>query len=70
MNIKNYIDISVNLQDEMPSWPGSPGFSIHQYSHLHEGASNNSRIEMDLHVGTHIDAPRHFIDAGKSIDSR
>jgi arylformamidase len=35
-----------------------------------EGASsNNSRLMMGAHTGTHIDAPRHFIDGAASIEA-
>lgn len=35
---------------------------------LKEGA-NESRIEMDSHTGSHVDAPRHVLGDGKTIDS-
>jgi arylformamidase len=29
---------------------------------------NNSRLDSDTHVGTHLDAPFHFIQDGKTVD--
>ena len=34
-----------------------------------EKGVNQSRISMDIHTGTHIDAPFHMIDGGKTIES-
>ena len=33
-----------------------------------EDVANTSRISIGVHTGTHVDAPLHFIDGGKSID--
>lgn len=29
---------------------------------------NNSKLECDVHIGTHIDAPWHFVPKGKTIE--
>lgn len=43
--------------------------AIRQVASIHEGdESNVSQIRMSVHTGTHIDAPRHFIEQGKTID--
>jgi arylformamidase len=34
---------------------------------LKEGA-NESRLEIDLHTGSHVDAPYHFLENGKTIE--
>ncbi len=31
--------------------------------------SNNSRLNMDVHTGTHIDAPWHFIQSGATVEA-
>jgi len=31
-------------------------------------AHNETSLEMNIHTGTHIDAPLHFVSNGKSID--
>lgn len=67
--MKDLIDISLALHEGLPSWPGSCGFRLVRTSVLDgEGHSNNSRIEMDVHVGTHIDAPWHFIPGGRTVE--
>ena len=61
------IDISVPVEDGMPIWPGSVGVKLTWTQRLEDGDfSNNSRLDCDVHVGTHIDAPLHFIEGGAS----
>ncbi len=63
------IDITRPFLNNMPAWPGSLGFRVHSSSSfargdLHEG----NVVVMDLHAGTHIDAPRHFLEGKKAVD--
>ncbi len=63
------IDISVPLTNKIPIWPGSNGFSQIQKKSINDGyQSNVTLIDMDIHVGTHIDAPFHFLMDGKTIE--
>ena len=67
--MKNIIDISVPLYSDMPVWPGSAGIQLTQTSRLDKGDGvNNSKLICDVHIGTHIDAPLHYITDGKSIE--
>jgi arylformamidase len=53
----------------MPVWPGSPGFRLIQTLSLARGdVANNSRLESDIHVGTHVDAPWHFLQDGATVE--
>lgn len=63
------IDISMPLQADMPAWPGTPGLRTSSYMAIAAGQqANATQIVMDAHSGTHIDAPRHFIDDGATVD--
>jgi arylformamidase len=62
------IDISVPLHDGLPVWPGGADFSVEQMSTERGDDANVSVLNCDLHAGTHIDAPLHFIEGGKSVD--
>ena len=65
----HFIDISMPLQPGMPVWPGSSGFRLIQTMRLDSGdPSNVSRLDCDVHVGTHVDAPQHYLDGGKTLD--
>lgn len=65
----NIIDISVPLREGMPAWPGSIGLRREWVKRIDRGdSSNGSAISCDVHLGTHIDAPLHFIDGRESVD--
>ncbi len=65
----NIIDISVPLREGMPAWPGSIGLRREWVKRIDRGDnSNGSAISCDVHLGTHIDAPLHFIDGRESVD--
>jgi arylformamidase len=63
------LDITVTLRNGMPLWPGSAGFRLSQSASLKAGDPVNvSRMDCDVHVGTHVDAPIHFIEDGAAVD--
>jgi arylformamidase len=62
-------DISVTLTDDLPTWPGSPGVLTKLRAAIDEGdEANVTQLNMDVHSGTHVDAPRHFIDHGATVE--
>lgn len=62
-------DITLPLSPELPVYPGDPPISVESWNSIADGDSANvSRLHMGSHSGTHIDAPYHFNDAGKSVD--
>jgi arylformamidase len=63
------IDISIPITPTMPIWPGDELVELTQTSAIAKGdAANISRIAMGVHTGTHIDAPKHFIESGITVD--
>lgn len=63
------IDISVPLKSDLPVWPGSPGFKLYRTMNLAAGdEANVSQLDTDVHVGTHVDAPCHFIESGTAVE--
>ena len=65
----NWIDVTVPLKEGMAIWPGDVNIKIERRRSMERGdAANNSAISMGVHTGTHMDAPKHFIKDGKSID--
>ena len=62
-------DISLPISPGMPVWPGDPSVELKQISSIQYGDhANVSQIKMSVHTGTHIDAPNHFINLGKTIN--
>lgn len=63
------IDISLGIHPDMPVWPGDPPLVLERISTIGpESHANVSRIASGVHIGTHVDAPLHFIEGGASID--
>ena len=63
-------DVSVPLTNTMPVWPSGPPIRLLPQPHLSKDGSytiNETVIEMGSHMGTHIDAPYHFVAAGKRL---
>ena len=64
-----FIDVSMDIEDGMLHWPSDPEVEIDDYSDIKKGAaSNNSKITCGVHTGTHMDAPKHFIEGGVGVD--
>ncbi|MEM7453424.1 MAG: cyclase family protein [Planctomycetota bacterium] len=62
-------DVTVPTHPGIPVWPGGPSFSSTNTDRIADGAvCNVTDIEMCVHTGTHIDAPLHFSDGGRSVD--
>jgi arylformamidase len=62
-------DISLTITPDLPVWPGDPAIQLERVSKMEEGEHNNvSQMAMSVHVGTHVDAPYHFIADGKTIE--
>ena len=62
-------DLTLPLGPATPLYPGDPPFAMEMYRRLARGdTSNNSRLRMGAHNGTHIDAPAHFVEGGATVD--
>jgi len=65
-----WIDVSVPLRNGMSGWPGDKPFERTLTHTIAGGASNNlSQFASSAHVGTHMDAPLHFLADAPSVDS-
>lgn len=65
-----YIDISVGLEHGMPVWPESTGIHIGWTKDMKQGdASNLTRLDMDVHVGTHLEGDLHSFKEGVTVDN-
>ncbi|MDB6081102.1 MAG: hypothetical protein JWO53_374 [Chlamydiia bacterium] len=62
------IDLTHSLNEAAPSWSGSCGFHAHICMDYAEGC-RVMQYEMSAGIGTHMDAPLHFIKEGMDIAS-
>ena len=64
-----YILLSHILDKATPTYGNSSKMGITQSRSMVLGDSSNEHfLEFNNHIGTHIDAPYHFDDGGKSLD--
>jgi len=62
-------DISLTISPEMPVWPGDPAVALELVESMDEGAhANVSQLSTGVHVGTHVDAPHHFLNNGRTVE--
>jgi kynurenine formamidase len=71
------IDLSLVLSDGVSTYPGGPKMNVmnritHEWTHgryLPPAISAADRVMMlNEHIGTHVDAPFHFVKAGATIE--
>lgn len=62
-------DISLTLSPDLPIWPGDVPFELEQVESMDAGADANvSRLSAGVHIGTHVDAPHHFVNDGRTVE--
>lgn len=67
--MRKWHDISVALAGELPTWPGSPGVGTRLRHSIGRGDDANvTQLDIDVHSGTHVDAPRHFVRDGATVE--
>ena len=63
-------DISLTISPSLPTWPGDPALELEQIESMDKGAhANVTRISAAVHLGTHVDAPHHFLNDGRTVES-
>jgi arylformamidase len=64
------IDISLTIDENLPTWPGDPAAVRQRVKKIEEGANANvSELVMGAHTGTHVDAPFHFLPQGSTVET-
>ena len=63
-------DITLAISPTMPVWPGNPAVVLERVSSMDAGAHDNvSRLACGVHTGTHVDAPHHFLNDHRTVES-
>lgn len=68
--MKEIIDLTYPIEEGMPRFgaPWHPEVHVEQMGHINSVGRETRKIIMGTHTGTHMDAPRHFIAGGGTID--
>lgn len=62
------IDLSVSINERTPVYPGDHKTKIEPAGVFEKDGYNDHYVSIGTHVGTHIDAPLHMVDGGKTLD--
>ena len=66
---RTHIDISLPIRNGMVHWPSDPPVSVRPFKSPEKGdRSRVSQIKIGSHTGTHVDAPRHYLEDGRTVD--
>ena len=62
-------DISLTISPTLPTWPGDPKLELMQAESMDKGdTANVTCISSSVHLGTHVDAPHHFLNDGRTVE--
>ena len=63
-------DISVTISPQIPVWPDDPAVEVKLTRSIDRGDhANGSWLGLSAHTGTHVDAPHHFLNDGRTVES-
>lgn len=63
-------DITIPITPSMPVWPGDPQVVLERVASIDAGAhANVSHLKTGVHAGTHVDAPHHFLNDHRTVES-
>lgn len=67
--MRQIYDITIPISPAVAEWPGDTKFEYIWGAKLAEGDSVNlGAVTMSVHLGTHMDAPYHYSDAGITVE--
>lgn len=65
-----WIWLSHPLAPDTPSYGGGEGLELHSSKSMASGDScNTAKLVFSNHLGSHVDAPRHFYSEGLTVDA-
>ena len=69
--MNNWIDISVPVRNGMVYWPGDRPYCMDRVADMQRDGTeyNLSAITLSVHVGTHMDAPLHFLKDARTMET-
>lgn len=64
---KNLVDLTHEINGNTPAYPGDPEPVIESVKTVRTDGYAVSSIELNTHLGTHVDAPAHLLAGGRAI---
>ncbi|MBI2147229.1 cyclase family protein [Candidatus Woesearchaeota archaeon] len=61
------IDLTMLIDETTPVYPGDPKQEIRQIAAIKKEGYNEKRVAFNSHFSTHIDAPFHMLEDGKTL---
>lgn len=62
-------DISLTISNDLPTWPGDTPISLVRNRDMQHGdVVTLSQFTATAHLGSHLDAPLHFVRGGHGVD--
>jgi arylformamidase len=62
------IDLSVPVNEQTPVYPGDPATKIAPAGDIAKDGYCDHYVSIGTHVGTHVDAPAHMLEGGKTLN--
>ncbi|TAK92807.1 cyclase family protein [Patescibacteria group bacterium] len=63
------VDLTVPINEQTPVYPGDPATKIAPAGQIAKDGYNDHFVSIGTHVGTHMDAPNHMLENGKTLDT-
>jgi len=64
----SFFDMTHAISSNFPTYYGYSGLRYRRLAQYSRDGYNSYNLEVSEHLGTHIDAPLHFSEDGKSVD--
>jgi arylformamidase len=62
------VDLSFDIYDRAPTFWTDPKTAVIEHYRTEHLGYNMTQLVMSTHIGTHLDAPFHFLDDGLTVD--
>lgn len=69
MKVKKFVDLSWEVSEDSPIYPGDPEPKVTVATTLENEGYNLSGVYVGTQTGTHVDAPYHFSNEGETINN-
>jgi arylformamidase len=64
------LDVTPPVRARMPIYPENVGVALRTVQAIADGAvANVSAVDLGVHTGTHVDAPRHFLEGADGVEA-